>query len=208
MTVGRKTISICIIKSLFVLTVIHMLHKNHIVSTWMIRFLISPKNAGVYLVSSHDDYVVMGCFFSCVGNKQYHMSGWFGSVCFLQVEFHPRLCQPELRSLCKESGVCFQAYSSLGKGELLTDPVVLEVAENCKRTPSQVCAPSLLKQTLILFLSMSIFNTLFFSPPLRLSGFTTLGGAAGYSSAAKILKPRQNTAERGGVWLQPEWHGY
>ncbi|XP_015229312.1 PREDICTED: uncharacterized oxidoreductase MSMEG_2408/MSMEI_2347-like [Cyprinodon variegatus] len=56
----------------------------------------------------------------------------------LQVEFHPRLCQPELRSLCKESGVCFQAYSSLGKGELLTDPVVLEVAENCKRTPAQV----------------------------------------------------------------------
>ncbi|XP_005799679.2 uncharacterized protein LOC102219732 [Xiphophorus maculatus] len=56
----------------------------------------------------------------------------------LQVEFHPRLCQPELRSLCKEFGVCFQAYSSLGKGELLTDPVILEVAKNCERTPAQV----------------------------------------------------------------------
>lgn len=56
----------------------------------------------------------------------------------LQVEFHPRLCQPELRSLCKEYGVCFQAYSSLGKGELLSDPVILEVAKNVERTPAQV----------------------------------------------------------------------
>lgn len=55
-----------------------------------------------------------------------------------QVEFHPQLCQTELRSVCKEYGVCFQAYSSLGKGELVTDPVVMEVAKNCERTPAQV----------------------------------------------------------------------
>lgn len=57
---------------------------------------------------------------------------------FLQVEFHPQLCQAELRSVCKEYGVCFQAYSSLGKGELLNDPVVVEVAKNCVRSPAQV----------------------------------------------------------------------
>ncbi|XP_029382621.1 uncharacterized protein LOC115059147 [Echeneis naucrates] len=56
----------------------------------------------------------------------------------LQVEFHPRLCQTELRSVCEEYGVCFQAYSSLGKGELVTEPVVIEVAKNCERTPAQV----------------------------------------------------------------------
>ncbi|KAM4611977.1 glyoxal reductase [Polymixia lowei] len=56
----------------------------------------------------------------------------------LQVEFHPRLCQSELRSVCEEHGVCFQAYSSLGKGELVTDPVVMEVAKGCGRTPAQV----------------------------------------------------------------------
>ncbi|XP_075890247.1 glyoxal reductase [Nelusetta ayraudi] len=56
----------------------------------------------------------------------------------LQVEFHPQLCQTELRSVCKEYGVCFQAYSSLGRGELLSHPVVLEVAKNCDRTPAQV----------------------------------------------------------------------
>ncbi|XP_034532606.1 glyoxal reductase-like isoform X2 [Notolabrus celidotus] len=56
----------------------------------------------------------------------------------LQVEFHPQLCQKELRSVCKEFGVCFQAYSSLGKGQLIPDPVVMEVAKNCGRTPAQV----------------------------------------------------------------------
>nr|XP_057922214.1 aldo-keto reductase Mvan_2161 [Doryrhamphus excisus] len=56
----------------------------------------------------------------------------------LQVEFHPHLCQDELRSICKEWGVCFQAYTSLGKGELFTDPVVAEVAKSCNRTPAQV----------------------------------------------------------------------
>ncbi|KAK5848514.1 hypothetical protein PBY51_006122 [Eleginops maclovinus] len=56
----------------------------------------------------------------------------------LQVEFHPKFCQAELREVCEEFGVCFQAYSSLGKGDLVTDPVVLEVAKNCERTPAQV----------------------------------------------------------------------
>nr|XP_043878655.1 uncharacterized oxidoreductase MSMEG_2408/MSMEI_2347-like [Solea senegalensis]XP_043878656.1 uncharacterized oxidoreductase MSMEG_2408/MSMEI_2347-like [Solea senegalensis] len=56
----------------------------------------------------------------------------------LQVEFHPRLCQTELRRVCEEYGVCFQAYSSLGKGELVTDPRVTAVAKNCSRTPAQV----------------------------------------------------------------------
>ncbi|KAF3836943.1 hypothetical protein F7725_004407, partial [Dissostichus mawsoni] len=56
----------------------------------------------------------------------------------LQVEFHPKFCQTELRKVCEEYGVCFQAYSSLGKGDLVTDPVVLEVAKNCERTPAQV----------------------------------------------------------------------
>lgn len=58
----------------------------------------------------------------------------------LQVEFHPQLCQTELRSVCQEYGVRFQAYSSLGRGGLLNDPVVLEVARNCERSPAQVNA--------------------------------------------------------------------
>lgn len=34
--------------------------------------------------------------------------------------------------------MCFQAYSSLGKGELVTDPVVVEVAETYECKPAQV----------------------------------------------------------------------
>ncbi|KAM8881383.1 glyoxal reductase-like isoform 1-T2 [Synchiropus picturatus] len=56
----------------------------------------------------------------------------------LQVEFHPRLCQKELRSVCAELGVCFQAYSSLGKGEFISDPVVAEIATKYGRTSAQV----------------------------------------------------------------------
>ncbi|KAJ8338046.1 hypothetical protein SKAU_G00370120 [Synaphobranchus kaupii] len=56
----------------------------------------------------------------------------------LQVEFHPKLAQRELRALCRETGVCFQAYSSLGTGALLTDPAVLAVAAGCGRSPAQV----------------------------------------------------------------------
>ncbi|XP_051993579.1 glyoxal reductase [Xyrauchen texanus] len=60
------------------------------------------------------------------------------SPAVLQVEFHPKLAQKELRGLCEERGVCFQAYSSLGTGVLLSDPVVQDVARECGRTSAQV----------------------------------------------------------------------
>uniref|UniRef100_A0A1A8GVN8 NADP-dependent oxidoreductase domain-containing protein n=1 Tax=Nothobranchius korthausae TaxID=1143690 RepID=A0A1A8GVN8_9TELE len=56
----------------------------------------------------------------------------------LQVEFHPQLIQTDLRSLCQEYGVCFQAYSSLGRGELVSEPVIQEVAKSAERSPAQV----------------------------------------------------------------------
>ncbi|KAJ8007809.1 hypothetical protein DPEC_G00098040 [Dallia pectoralis] len=56
----------------------------------------------------------------------------------LQVEFHPCLAQGELRQLCREKGVCFQAYSSLGTGSLLQDPMVVQVAKGCGQSPAQV----------------------------------------------------------------------
>uniref|UniRef100_A0A8B9KMR5 Zgc:110782 n=1 Tax=Astyanax mexicanus TaxID=7994 RepID=A0A8B9KMR5_ASTMX len=56
----------------------------------------------------------------------------------LQMECHPRLVQRELRDVCKEAGIHFQAYSSLGKGALLNEPEVKKVAEVCGRTPTQV----------------------------------------------------------------------
>ncbi|XP_077597783.1 aldo-keto reductase Mvan_2161-like [Stigmatopora nigra] len=56
----------------------------------------------------------------------------------LQVEFHPLECQSELRRVCRDSGVCFQAYTSLGRGELLVEPEVVRLADHHGRTPAQV----------------------------------------------------------------------
>ncbi|KAG0575524.1 hypothetical protein KC19_5G010000 [Ceratodon purpureus] len=55
-----------------------------------------------------------------------------------QVEVHPWLAQPQLRTVCNQHGVVVQAYSPLGVGSLLRDSTVQTVASNCKRSPAQV----------------------------------------------------------------------
>ncbi|XP_062373149.1 aldo-keto reductase Mvan_2161-like [Sardina pilchardus] len=83
--------------------------------------------------------------FRAIGVSNYivrHLEELFASCkvppAVLQVEFHPRLAQTELRALCAQRSVCFEAYSPLGTGALLSDPVVLEVAKGCGRTAAQV----------------------------------------------------------------------
>ncbi|XP_067278942.1 uncharacterized oxidoreductase YtbE [Pseudorasbora parva] len=55
-----------------------------------------------------------------------------------QMECQPKLIQRELRDLCMETGIHFQAYSSLGKGALLKEPEVMDIGRSCGRTPAQV----------------------------------------------------------------------
>jgi len=57
-----------------------------------------------------------------------------------QVEFHPYLFQKDLLQFCQSKGILLQPYSPFakGKGQLLSDSVVLKIAEKHKRTPSQV----------------------------------------------------------------------
>jgi 2,5-diketo-D-gluconate reductase A len=55
-----------------------------------------------------------------------------------QIELHPRLQQPELRRFHAERGIATEAWSPLGKGELLNDPVIEEIASEHNRTPAQV----------------------------------------------------------------------
>lgn len=55
-----------------------------------------------------------------------------------QMECQPKLIQRELRDLCTEKGIHFQAYSSLGKGALLSEPEVVAIAKSCGRTPAQI----------------------------------------------------------------------
>jgi len=55
-----------------------------------------------------------------------------------QVELHPRLQQPDLRAFHSRNGIATEAWSPLGRGRLLDDPVVSEIASATGRTPAQV----------------------------------------------------------------------
>jgi 2,5-diketo-D-gluconate reductase A len=55
-----------------------------------------------------------------------------------QIELHPRLQQSELRRFHAEHGILTEAWSPLGKGRLLDDPVIEEIALGHDRTPAQV----------------------------------------------------------------------
>uniref|UniRef100_A0A4W5JCQ3 Zgc:101765 n=1 Tax=Hucho hucho TaxID=62062 RepID=A0A4W5JCQ3_9TELE len=72
------------------------------------------------------------------GHMKELLEGCCVTPAVLQVEFHPRLSQGEMRHLCGEKGVCFQAYSSLGTGSLLQDPLVVQIAQGYGLTTAQV----------------------------------------------------------------------
>ncbi|KAL3696631.1 hypothetical protein R1sor_010707 [Riccia sorocarpa] len=55
-----------------------------------------------------------------------------------QVEMHPYLIQKPLREYCQRNEILVQAYSPLGVGNLLADPVVCDIASLRKRTPAQI----------------------------------------------------------------------
>jgi diketogulonate reductase-like aldo/keto reductase len=55
-----------------------------------------------------------------------------------QIELHPRLQQAALRRFHGEHGILTEAWSPLGKGQLLDDPVIEEIASRHDRTPAQV----------------------------------------------------------------------
>ena len=55
-----------------------------------------------------------------------------------QIELHPWLQQEELRSLHSKLGITTEAWSPLGRGRVLQDPAVLELAAAHRRTPAQI----------------------------------------------------------------------
>ena len=56
----------------------------------------------------------------------------------LQIEVHPRFPQIELRSFCQNNNIAIVAYSSLGVGDLLHHPSVMQIATGCKCSSAQV----------------------------------------------------------------------
>ncbi|MCC9145512.1 MULTISPECIES: aldo/keto reductase [unclassified Arthrobacter] len=55
-----------------------------------------------------------------------------------QIELHPWLAQEELRQLHQQLGIRTAAWSPLGRGAVLADPVVVRIAAELGRTPAQV----------------------------------------------------------------------
>ncbi|MCV7338039.1 aldo/keto reductase [Mycobacterium senegalense] len=55
-----------------------------------------------------------------------------------QIELHPLLPQHELREVHARLGIATEAWSPLGQGSLLTDPVITQIAERHGKTPAQV----------------------------------------------------------------------
>jgi 2,5-diketo-D-gluconate reductase A len=55
-----------------------------------------------------------------------------------QIELHPRLQQPELRAFHSDHGIVTEAWSPLGKGQLLGDETIRSIASAHGRTPAQV----------------------------------------------------------------------
>jgi methylglyoxal/glyoxal reductase len=55
-----------------------------------------------------------------------------------QVEFHPRLVQADLLEFCRQQGIVQEAWSPLMKGKAAEVPLLREMAEKYRKTPSQV----------------------------------------------------------------------
>lgn len=55
-----------------------------------------------------------------------------------QIEIHPYFAQRDLVQFAGELGIATSAWSPLGRGQLLTDPVIVELAAEIGRTPAQV----------------------------------------------------------------------
>jgi 2,5-diketo-D-gluconate reductase A len=55
-----------------------------------------------------------------------------------QIEAHPYLTQDDVRSFCAQHQIAVEAWSPLGKGTVLDDPVIGRIAERIGKTPAQV----------------------------------------------------------------------
>ncbi|WP_269070390.1 aldo/keto reductase [Actinomycetospora endophytica] len=55
-----------------------------------------------------------------------------------QVELHPHLQQRELRALHAAHGITTEAWSPLGRGAVLDEPVLVAIADRLGRSPAQV----------------------------------------------------------------------
>jgi diketogulonate reductase-like aldo/keto reductase len=56
-----------------------------------------------------------------------------------QLEFHPGYTQEAAVRFCQEHNIHVQAWSPIGRGRVLADPLIVDLAEKYDATPAQVC---------------------------------------------------------------------
>jgi 2,5-diketo-D-gluconate reductase B len=66
-----------------------------------------------------------------------------------QVEFHPLLDQSQVKAEAEKLGIALSAYSPLGRGAVLKEPVVVEIARKLNRPPSEVALRWIIQQGVI-----------------------------------------------------------
>jgi 2,5-diketo-D-gluconate reductase B len=64
----------------------------------------------------------------------------------LQAEYHPYLDQAKLTEACRQRGLIFTAYCPLGRGRLLRDPVLADIAVRKGRSLAQIALRWLVQQ--------------------------------------------------------------
>jgi diketogulonate reductase-like aldo/keto reductase len=67
-------------------------------------------------------------------------------LCVNQCEYHVRLDQSRMLASCRSKGMGFEAYSPLGRGAVLDNPAVQEIARSHGRTPGQIVLRWLVQQ--------------------------------------------------------------
>lgn len=55
-----------------------------------------------------------------------------------QIELHPCLTQKEMLNFCKENDIQVEAWAPLMRGRILDHPIITEIANKYRKTPSQV----------------------------------------------------------------------
>lgn len=55
-----------------------------------------------------------------------------------QIEYHPHLTQEDVLQFCKENAIQMQSWSPLKRGEIITEPVIKEIADKHDKTPAQI----------------------------------------------------------------------
>lgn len=55
-----------------------------------------------------------------------------------QVELHPALQQEDVRVFDREHGIATEAWSPLARGDVLADPLVVELSQRYRKTPAQI----------------------------------------------------------------------